>query len=548
MPVDHKYVVWFEEVNKGDVGIVGGKGANLGEMINAHIPVPPGFIVTAGTYFEFLAKTGISDRIRELLQGLDVNDSKQLQRVAERVQQVIMSANLPPEHRDAIRKAYETMGRGLVAVRSSATAEDLPEASFAGQQSTFLNINGEDEVVMAVQKCWASLFGARAIFYRVENHFEHLKVGIAVPVQRMVESDASGVMFTVEPSSSDRSRIVIEAIEGLGESIVSGDVTPDHYEINKEPLRILRKEIKKQEWKLVKGSGSENEDTNVKVLLTAKEQSQQKISDADIMLLAEIGKRLEDHYQFPQDVEWARENGRIFIVQTRPVTTLKEVKVEETEEINAPVLLTGSPASPGIASGPVRIVRDPSHIDAVLKGDILVAEMTTPDFVPAMKRAVAIITDRGGRTAHAAIVSRELGIPCIVGTGEATKILKDGQIISVDGSRGKVYAGRVQAKKASHVDRSRGEVKTRTKLLVNLAQPDLAERVAARDVDGIGLLRAEFMVAQIGEHPSYMITEGRGQEFIDKLAKGLTQFREAVLSQTGGISNERFQDERISGA
>jgi len=435
-----------------------------------------------------------------------------------------MTAPFPAEHRNAIRQAYETMGKGLVAVRSSATAEDLPEASFAGQQSTYLNVDGEEAVIKSVQKCWASLFGARAIFYRVENHFDHLKVGIAVPVQRMVESDASGVMFTVEPITSDRNRIVIEAIEGLGEAVVSGDVTPDHYEINKEPLRILRKEIKKQEWKLVKNGSGDEENTNVKVPLSAKEQAQQKITDADIMLLAEIGKRLEAHYNFPQDVEWARENGRIFIVQTRPVTTLKEVNVEDTEEISAPVLLTGSPASPGIASGPVRIVRDPSHIDSVLNGDILVAEMTTPDFVPAMKRAVAIITDRGGRTAHAAIVSRELGIPCIVGTTEATTTLKDGQLISVDGARGKVYAGRVQSKKAGQTARGRGVIKTRTKLLVNLAQPDLAEKVARRDVDGIGLLRAEFMVAQIGEHPSYMITQGRGHEFVDKLAKGLIEF------------------------
>ncbi len=524
MPVDHKYVVWFEEVNKGDVGVVGGKGANLGEMINAHIPVPPGFIVTAGAYFYFLEKTGISGRIHEMLHGLDVDDSKRLQRVAERVQRVILNEKLPSEISNEIRKAYETMGKGLVAVRSSATAEDLPEASFAGQQSTYLNIDGEESVIKAVQKCWASLFGARAIFYREENHFDHLKVGIAVPVQRMVESDASGVMFTVEPTSSDRSRIVIEAILGLGEAVVSGDVTPDHYEVSKEPLRILRKEIKKQETKIIRSSEAENGDANIKVPLTHKEQAQQKISDADIILLAEIGKRLEAHYQWPQDVEWARENGRLFIVQTRPVTTLKEVKYEATEEINAPVLLTGSPASPGIASGPVRIIRDPSQIDVVMKGDILVAEMTTPDFVPAMKRAVAIITDRGGRTAHAAIVSRELGIPCIVGTAGATTSLKDGQIISVDGSRGKVYSGRVQVKQAGPVHRKRGEVKTRTKLLVNLAQPDLAENVAARDVDGIGLLRAEFMVAQIGEHPSYMVTQGRGQEFIDKLAAGLTQF------------------------
>ncbi len=527
MPVDHKSVVWFEEVRKTDVGMAGGKGANLGEMTNARIPVPPGFIVTAAAYFGFVDATNLSEKIAKQLIGLDVDDSKQLQRVAGRIQQLILDSAMPDKLGKEIREAYVKMGKGLVAVRSSATAEDLPEASFAGQQATYLNIEGEGAVVEAVQKCWASLFNARAIFYREENHFDHLKVGIAVPVQRMVQSESSGVMFTVEPSDSNTKVIVIEAIKGLGEAIVSGGVTPDHYDIDKETLTITHKDIKKQEWKLVKGDGTHrgsDGDSNVKISMTEQEQGQQKISDSDIIFLAKLGKRLEEHYDFPQDIEWAKEEGRIYVVQTRPVTTLKEVRAQETEEIDAPVLLAGSPASPGIASGKVRIVRDASHLHEVLEGEILVAEMTTPDFVPAMKRAAAIVTDRGGRTAHAAIVSRELGIPCVVGTGEATTCLKDGQVVSVDGSRGKVYAGRVQQDTTKRTDRARGEVKTRTKLLVNLAQPDLADRVAKRDVDGIGLLRAEFMVAQIGEHPSYMITQGRGREYVDRLAEGLMQF------------------------
>ena len=524
MPVDHKSIVWFSEVNKGDVAVVGGKGANLGEMTNAKIPVPPGFIVSAAAYFDFLKEKGIEPHIRELLQGLDVDDSKQLQRVAGRVQQVVLDSVVPDHLATEIKQAYTKLGRGLVAVRSSATAEDLPEASFAGQQATFLNIEGDLEVVKAVQRCWASLFNARAIFYREENHFDHLKVGIAVPVQRMVQSEVSGVMFTIEPSSSDRKLIVVEAIKGLGEAIVSGDVTPDHYAVNKETMKIVRKEIKKQQWKLTKGGKGGADGTNIRITLSSSEQAEQKISDADIIFLAKLGKRLEEHYGLPQDVEWAKEDGKIYVVQTRPVTTLKHTKAEEPEEINAPVILVGSPASPGIASGKVKVLRDASYLDEVLNGDILVAEMTTPDYVPAMKRAAAIVTDRGGRTAHAAIVSRELGIPCVVGAEGATTTLKDGQIVSVDGYRGKVYEGEVEVATVKKVAHARGEVKTRTKLLVNLAQPDLAEKVAARDVDGIGLLRAEFMVAQIGEHPSYMATEGRGQEFVDKLAAGLMKF------------------------
>ena len=521
-----KAIVWFNEVTKKDIPLVGGKGANLGEMTNAHIPVPPGFIVTVNAYYDFLQRSKISDKIHNLLKPLDPSDSKQLQQIADQVQQVVLDAPMPPELAKEIEQAYIKMGRGLVAIRSSATAEDLPEASFAGQQSTFLNVQGEKGVVAAVQACWASLFTPRAIFYRHHHGFDHLRVGIAVPVQKMVQSEAAGVMFTLEPVTSDSSKITIEAVYGLGETIVSGDVTPDTYMVDKDGLRISKKTIAPQEWKLIKREGSKGEETNVKVVLTPEEQAQQKISDEDIITLAKLGKRIEDWYQFPQDIEWAKENNELFIVQTRPVTTIKEREAEVKPEIEAPVLLSGAPASPGMASGPVKIVSDPSQIDKVKDGDILVAEMTTPDFVPAMKRAKAIVTDRGGRTAHAAIVSRELGIPCIVGTRQATTTLTDGQIISVDGSRGKVYAGRV-AGREEVVAISRERIKTKTRVYVNLAQPDLVDRVAKRDVDGVGLLRAEFMVAQIGEHPSYMISQNRGHEFVDKLATGLTAFTKA---------------------
>ena len=525
MPEGQKAVVWFNEVTKNDVPIVGGKGANLGEMTNAGIPVPPGFIVTANAYYDFLKSSKIESKIRDLLKPLDSNDSKQLQQIAAEVRQTILDAPMPAELAAKIKKTYGEMGMGLVAVRSSATAEDLPEASFAGQQSTYLNIEGEKEVVTAVHKCWASLFEARAIFYREEQGFDHFKVGIAVPVQRMVQSEISGVMFTLEPVTSDTSKIAIEAVLGLGEMIVSGDVTPDTYIVDKNGLKIIEKKIGAQEWKLIRSDKGKGKETNIKVALTSEEQSRQKISDEEVITLAKMGKRLEDWYKFPQDIEWAKENNQLFIVQTRPVTTIKEM-ADVTHEINAPVLLTGAPASPGIASGPVKIIPEASQIDRVMEGDILVAEMTTPDFVPAMKRAVAIVTDRGGRTAHAAIVSRELGIPCIVGTGQATKTLTDGQIISVDGSQGKVYEGKVEVKEKAS-DLYKEDIKTRTRVYINLAQPELAEKIAARNVDGVGLLRAEFMVAQIGEHPRYMISQNRGNEFVDKLAQGISTFAKA---------------------
>ncbi len=528
MPKSDKAILWFDEVTKNDIPIVGGKGANLGEMTGAHLPVPPGFIVTAGAYYDFLKSSNIADKIGQLLKPLDPGNSKQLQQISARIKQLILSFAMPPTLAQEIKQSYIKLGRGLVAVRSSATAEDLPEASFAGQQATFLNIQGEENVPVAVQKCWASLFEPRAIYYRAQHGFDHLKVGIAVPVQKMVVSQTSGVMFTLEPVTSDTGKIVIEAIFGLGEGLVSGEITPDLYILDKKEMTIISKRISRQKQKIVRNSEGNSQEPNAWRPVPEPIQEQQKLPDEDIVRLARLGKQIEDHYQFPQDIEWAKEDGQLYIVQTRPVTTIKET-AEAEPEIEAPVLLSGVAASPGLATGPVKIIRDASQIDRVHNGDILVAEMTTPDFVPAMKRAVAIVTNRGGRTAHAAIVSRELGIPCVVGTERATTVLADGRIITVDGARGKVYNGKVaQRSTATMVTNILGEaIKTRTKVYVNLAQPELADLVASRNVDGVGLLRAEFMVAQIGQHPRYMLKRGRGSEFTDRLYQGLCTFAKA---------------------
>ncbi len=543
-----KAIVWFNEVAKEDVPTVGGKGANLGEMTRAGIPVPPGFIVTAGTYFDFLEKSKLTDKIRRLLKPLNPDNSNQLHQIAGQVKQLIVDTPIPTEIAVEISRAYAKMGGGLVAVRSSATAEDLPEASFAGQQRTFLNIEGKKEVIAAVLGCWASLFEPRAIFYRHQQGFDHFKVGIAVPVQKMVQSQASGVMFTIEPVTSDSNTIVIEAVHGLGEAIVSGEVTPDLYIIDKKATRIISKKTARQEHQLVRNPKATGEETNIWEEIPAAEQSRQKITDEEIIKIALLGKQLEDWYKFPQDIEWAKENSEIFIVQTRPVTTIKE-NAEDEAEIKAPVLLTGDKASPGIASGPVKIIKEIAQIDRVHEGDILVAEMTTPDFVPAMKRAVAIVTDRGGRTAHAAIVSRELGIPCVVGTGQATTTLTNGQIVTVDGSHGKIYEGKVtrRIKTTAVSDILREAIKTRTRVYVNLAQPELAEKVAAHNVDGVGLLRAEFIVAQIGEHPQYMIKQKRGSEFVEKLYHGINLFAQAfdprpVVYRTNDFKTNEYRE------
>jgi len=529
MEKDRKNLVWFEDVDKNDLPLVGGKGANLGELTKAGIPVPPGFIVTTVSYFNFLEEAGLREEIEKILEPLDTNNSQQLLQVSTKIKDAITSAEMPQDIADEIREAYKKLG-GLVAVRSSATAEDLPDASFAGQQSTFLNIQGEDNVLVAVQECWASLFEPRAIFYRNEYGIDHMQVGIAVPVQRMVQSEAAGVLFTMEPVTNE-SKITIEAVYGLGEVVVSGEMTPDHYLVDKERFTILEKQIVEQDWQLVKSleSDSDVDGANVKLPVSDELRKEQKLSDDEIISLAKLGAKIEDHYQFPQDIEWAKEGGELYVVQTRSITTLKSISRESVGEmLDVPALVSGSSASPGLGSGPVQIVSDPSRISEVKEGDILVAEMTTPDYVPAMKRAAGIATDRGGRTCHAAIVSRELGIPCVVGTGNATNVLKPDQVVTVDGSQGKVYEGRVAAQATvPSTTTPKSAVKTRTKLYVNLAEPDLAETVAARDVDGVGLIRAEFMISEIGEHPRHMLKEGRGEEFTSRLAEGLTVFARA---------------------
>jgi pyruvate,water dikinase len=531
-----KRVVWFQEVDKDDVGLAGGKGANLGELTKAGIPVPPGFIVTSHSYFHFLKESALGPKLQALLSGLDPNDSAKLQAISEEIKALITSAEMPGDVAAEVRRAYREMGEGPVAVRSSGTAEDLAEASFAGQQSTFLNVVGEENVVAALQACWASLFEARAIFYRANAGFDHLKVGIAVPVQRMVQSRRSGVMFTLEPVSGDKTKIVIEAIYGLGEAIVSGALTPDLYVLDKASLGILTKTVKRQEKQFIRNleSAAFGEDNNAWTDVPKDDVRLQKLSDDEIVAMAEIGKRVEEHYGGPQDIEWAEENGELYIVQARPVTFTQEASQETPGLVaeRAPILLEGSPASPGVAAGEVKIVLSPSEIDKVVEGDILVAEMTTPDYVPAMKRAAAIVTDKGGRTAHAAIVSRELGIPCVVGTENATEILTTGQLITVDGARGRVYEGRAEVRLAWAEEEKKhravaSHIKTKTKVYVNLAEPELADRVAKLNVDGVGLLRAEFIVAQIGEHPRMVMEEGRSEEFIQKLAAGLRSFAAA---------------------
>ncbi len=559
-----KDVMWFSELSKKNLAEAGGKGANLGEMLGNGFPIPNGFVVTSGAYYDYLEANELKQKITDILENLDVNDQDKLVDASERIKKLILDGKMPVKLQDEIKSSYkklnEMVGRQVfVAVRSSATAEDLPTASFAGQQSTFLNVYGGDAVLEAVKECWASLFEPRAIFYRVENKFEHMKVGLAAVIQMMVQSEKAGVVFTVDPMTQDRGLVSIETAYGLGEVVVSGQVTPDTYKVEKSEVEIVDKSVVKQPWMLVKVEGK-----NKRVEIKDEAQGRQKLTDLEIKDLAKIAMKIEEHYGYPQDIEYAFEKNNLYIVQSRPITTLTDksglekgtggelVKLTEKtggEEATKPaatgtgsigkgvgsakIIVRGLGSSPGVGMGNVHIIRSPAEIRNMQRGEILVTEMTTPDFVPAMKKAAAIITDTGGMTSHAAIVSRELGVPCIVGTGNATKVLKDGQEVSVDGSHGIVYEGlvssaEVAAKKAGTEATQAGMAApptiTGTKIYVNLADVDQAEKISKLPADGIGLLRAEFMIAGIGEHPRKMLEEGRQQEFIDRLAEDLKKF------------------------
>jgi pyruvate,water dikinase len=542
-----KQIVWFEEVGRGDVGIVGGKGANLGEMARSGFPVPPGFVVTAQTYFDFVKRTGVWPRILDVLEGLDVEDTQALQAASRKISDIILSAPMPTDIYDAVVVAYRNLcnkrrQQVYVAARSSATAEDLPEASFAGQQATFLDVLGENDVVKAVRRCWASLYTARAIYYRVQQRFDHSKVGIAVAVQEMVRSEVAGVMFTSEPTGSKPEQLIIEAAYGLGESVVGGRVTPDTYLVNKKTMDLLSKKIAPQKKMIVRNERGIGTST---IDVPPIRQALQKLPDSKIKELARIGMDLERHYNFPQDVEWALQEGKLYIVQTRAITTLKMEK-KAVGELKGEELVHGLAASPGIASGTVRVVKAMSDLSKVVKGDVLVTRMTTPDYVPAMRRAAAIVTDEGGITSHAAIVSRELAVPCIVGSEKATHVLTEGEVVTVDAVHGIVYKGVVGVEEAKLEPQALAALPaTKTKIYINLGVPELAEKYKGLPVDGIGLMREEFIIATyIKIHPLKLIKDGRQEFFINKLAEGIAAVarafspRPVVLRLSDFKSNE----------
>lgn len=567
MEKDKAFLLWFDQLERKDVAIAGGKSSSLGELTShVDVPVPYGFATTACAYRYFFEKTGLYEEIKNLIAGLDVDNSAQLREVCAKIRQAIMDKEMPQDLQDLIAEAYEELGKKVgqadpfVAVRSSATAEDLPDASFAGQQDTYLNVKGAATIVAKVKECYASCFTDRAVYYREKQGFDHLDVALSAAVQMMVFSKAAGVMFTVNVATGDDKNILIEGAWGLGEYVVQGTVTPDNYTINKATGEIIEKNVNGQDIKLVRKATGDCEE----VMVPLDEQNEQKLTDAQIKELAECAKKIEAHYGCYMDMEWGvdERDNKVYILQARPETVWSRrnkenggaPKEEKKVTTDRKVIVKGLPASPGNVAGRVHVILDPSRIDEFKEGEILVTEMTAPDWVPAMKKAKAIVTDSGGMTCHASIVSRELGIPCIVGTksrGEAaTTTIPDGIDVTIDATHGVVYEGIIEEPKAEQpaaqqvVAAAEYFPPTGTKIYMNLGDPELAEKYSSLPCDGIGLMREEFIwTTYIHEHPLYLIKIGQPEKVVDQLAEGIRQVCQAMAPRPVTL---RFSDFKSS--
>lgn len=545
---DTAYVLWFDQLHRDDVDLVGGKSSSLGELTSeTNVPVPYGFATTAAGYRHFMAYSDLNKKINDLLATLkDPENSDELHRVCSQIRKIIVDAPMPDDLVQAIGEAYDALASKMrqnepfVAVRSSATAEDLPNASFAGEQDTYLNVHGRKQVIKKVQECYASLFTDRATYYRIKQNFPQEKVALSAAIQMMAFSKAAGVMFTVNVATGDDTKIMIEGSWGLGEYIVSGTVTPDNYLVDKKSMKIVDKTINKKVIELVRlPSGGTVEQKVPDDLVNAP-----ALTDEQILELAGYAKEIENHYGCYMDMEWSLDqNDKLWLVQARPETVWSQRKEDtmntNNEEVNEnhDVILKGLPASPGLATGKVRIIEDPKDIKEFKDGEILVTLMTSPDWVPAMKKASAIITNNGGMTCHAAIVSREMQIPCLVGTtsrgNAATNVLKNGQEITVDAKNGVVYDGLIkEAKpKKEHVCQPAAEYfpPTATGVMMNLGDPDLAEKYSSLPADGIGLMREEFLwTTYIHQHPLYLIETGHADRVVNELANGISKVARAM--------------------
>ncbi|MDD5700061.1 MAG: phosphoenolpyruvate synthase [Candidatus Nanoarchaeia archaeon] len=549
------FIKWFSELSKESVPIVGGKGANLAEIYNLKVPVPPGFVVTTNAYHYFLEKSGLNEKIKEILSGLNYEDTKELEKRTKEIRELIVQGKMPEDLKEEIIEAYENLNveeRDLekgalkllekkepiyVAVRSSATAEDLADASFAGQQDSFVNVKGNEQLLEHIKKCFASLYTARATYYRNKKKFMK-EARLAAVVQRMINSDKSGVMFSQDPQFKN-DYLIIEAVFGLGEGIVSGKITPDRYTLSRKDFKIVDEFVPDKKIALIRGDGQRQET----IKLSEKKSKSKVLTNSEIIRLAELGMRLERHYKNPQDIEFAIEGEGIYLVQTRAVTTMGSRVEKGGAELKGEILLSGIAASPGIGTGPVKIVRSLEDLEKIKTGDILVTKMTNPDMVITMQKSAAVVTDEGGLTAHAAIVSREMGIPAVVGTGDATRRLKDGEIVTVDGSGGKVFRGKVAETQKKEIRKVEVHTKTELKLIVDL--PSFAERASETGLKKVGLTRIEGIIAESGKHPNYFLENGQIKDYEEIIYRGVSKIAEyfdELWVRTSDIRSDEFQN------
>ena len=565
----YNYIKWFDEIGKEDVGIVGGKGANLGELTSFGLPVPPGFCVTASGYTKFIKYAELDEVVKFLMEAVDVEDVDELTNASKEIQKKIKEKEFDPELKEEILSAYREFSENIgvkdpeVAVRSSATAEDLPDASFAGQQDTYLHISGEEELLNHIRDCFASLWTSRAIYYREKQNYDHFDVALSVVIQKMVNSEKSGVMFTANPINNSKDEMMINASYGLGEAVVSGIVTPDEYIIDKKTKKVIKKNIAEKEYMVIKNeNGVGTRVVNVKDILGEDAVKAEALSPKELDTLVERGLKVEKLYGSVQDTEWGfdRDTKEFYFLQSRPITTLGDKEEKEEKLIT---LVKGLPASPGIGRGKVKLIKDISEINLVEEGDVLVTAMTNPDMVPAMRKCAGVVTDEGGRTCHAAIVSRELQIPCIVGAKTATKTLKTGDTVTVDAVRGIVYEGEVLKEKEekkspdspnvssiANLDELRNlfAPTTATKIYMNLGEPELIEKYKNLPMDGIGLMRTEFIFTNmIGAHPMYLVKTGQGDLMIDKLAEGISKVAQAIYPKNLVVRTSDFRTNEFRG-
>ena len=556
-------VVDLADVSEHDLPLVGGKASKLGELVRQGLPVPPGIVVTTETYQAFVDATPLKTIIPESLDAIDPAQPASIEAASQRIRAAFESTEFPPALRATLAAAYESfVGAHQVrfsAVRSSATAEDLEGASFAGLQDTYLNVAGVDAVLLAVKKCWGSLFTPRVLVYRERKSFDHAAVRLAVLVQKMVDATVSGILFTRDPNTGEN-HMIVEAGYGLGELIVGGEVTPDHYVIDGATLKAVHKQISEQRVRLVRAEGGGNRREDVPADL----RGAQKLPDARLHRLVSLARLIESHYRRPMDVEWCGDADALYIVQARPVTTIPTSTAPGAGETHATgkeaatPILRGFGASPGVATGTARILRGAADMDRLKSGEILVTSMTTPDMVPVMSQAAAIVTDEGGMTCHAAIVSRELGVPCVVGTREATRKITEGMIVTVDGKTGAVFEGVVARGPPASAAPSaaggpavahghEGAPVTATKIYVNVGVPEKAEEYARLPVSGVGLLRIEFIfTAHVREHPLALLKKGKKDELVRRLAEGIGKVCQAfhprpVIVRTSDFKTNEYR-------